>query len=213
MGRRAGQVVGPLEGDPTTGGRLTECSQSHFVSAGAAGAARSTSDALPRTAWHRAPGLSVESCPFVRQRYGKANVRVQRDDDRHQARESRVNVILDGEFSRAYTDAYNASVVATDTMRNLFNVLALQHLDAAGLRHHLQPFGAGQPVSDGRGSPRRRVRHLRDHAGDAQRPLSADRPLPGREYGPLLARTDAPAIATSGSGCHAHSSCPSRVLF
>ena len=72
--------------------------------------------------------------PFVRQRYGKANVRVlrvQRDGNRHQARESRVNVILDGEFSRAYTDADNASVVATDTMKNLVNVLALEHLDAA----------------------------------------------------------------------------------
>ena len=72
--------------------------------------------------------------PFVRQRYGKANVsvlRVQRDRDRHQARESRVNVILDGEFSRAYTDADNASIVATDTMKNLINVLALEHLDTA----------------------------------------------------------------------------------
>ena len=71
--------------------------------------------------------------PFVRQRYGKANVRVlrvQRDGDRHQARESRVDVILDGEFSRAYTDADNASVVATDTMKNLVNVLALEYLDA-----------------------------------------------------------------------------------
>jgi len=37
---------------------------------------------------------------FVRQRYGKANVRVlrvQREGNRHQARESRVNVILDGD--------------------------------------------------------------------------------------------------------------------
>ena len=72
--------------------------------------------------------------PFVRQRYGKANVRVlrvQRAEDRHRVRESRVTVSLDGEFSRAYTDADNAPVVATDTMRNLVNVLALQHLDAA----------------------------------------------------------------------------------
>ena len=71
---------------------------------------------------------------FVRQRYGKANVRVlrvQRDADRHQVRESRVTVILDGEFARAYTDADNASVVATDTMKNLVNVLAHKHLDAA----------------------------------------------------------------------------------
>ena len=72
--------------------------------------------------------------PFVRQRYGKANVRVlrvQRAEDRHQVRESRATIILDGEFSRAYTDADNASVVATDTMKHLVNVLALQHLDAA----------------------------------------------------------------------------------
>ena len=71
---------------------------------------------------------------FVRQRYGKANVRVlrvQRDGDRHQVRESRVTIILDGEFSRAYTDADNVSVVATDTMKNLVNVLAFEHLDAA----------------------------------------------------------------------------------
>ena len=72
--------------------------------------------------------------PFVRQRYGKANVRVlrvRRDGDRHRVRESRVTVILDGEFSRAYTDADNTPVVATDTMKNLVNVLALQHVDAA----------------------------------------------------------------------------------
>ena len=257
--------------------------------------------------------------PFVRQRYGKANVRVlrvQRAEDRHQVRESRVTIILDGEFSRAYTDADNASVVATDTMKNLVNVLALQapgrgqrvvrpdhravlpgplpagvgsarpgrrnglgpHADrrprararlresggrnavrlrdrdpvftggrsrlprlrdhedhglgvrrlsagrvhdvaadhrphpghpnggrlavrgrraartgrlrrggrrdsgrsAAGLRHDLQPLGAGQPVPDGRGRARRRARRPRDHPADAQRPLSADRPLPVR---------------------------------
>lgn len=71
---------------------------------------------------------------YVRQRYGKTNVRVlrvQRHGDRHRVRESRITVILDGEFARAYTDADNASVVATDTMKNLVNVLALQHLDAA----------------------------------------------------------------------------------
>ena len=72
--------------------------------------------------------------PFVRQRYGKANVRVlrlQRAENSHRVRESRVTVTLDGEFSRAYTDADNAPVVATDTMKNLVNVLALQQLDAA----------------------------------------------------------------------------------
>ena len=72
--------------------------------------------------------------PFVRQRYGKANVRVlrvQRDAGRHEVREARIRVTLDGAFARAYTAADNSSVVPTDTMRNLVNVLALEHLDAA----------------------------------------------------------------------------------
>lgn len=71
--------------------------------------------------------------PFVRQRYGKANVRmlrVQRTGSRHEVRESRVTVTLDGAFSRAYTAADNSAVVATDTMKNLVNVLALAHPDA-----------------------------------------------------------------------------------
>lgn len=71
---------------------------------------------------------------FVRQRYGKANVRVlrvQRTGNRHEVRESRVTVTLDGAFSRAYTAADNSAVVATDTMKNLVNVLALAHPDAA----------------------------------------------------------------------------------
>ena len=77
---------------------------------------------------------SGAAMPFVRQRYGKANVRVlrvQRAEDRHEVREGRITVTLDGEFARAYTDADNAPVVATDTMKNLVNVLALKHLDAA----------------------------------------------------------------------------------
>ena len=72
--------------------------------------------------------------PFVRQRYGKANVRVlrvQRAEERHEVREARVKVTLDGDFARAYTAADNSSVVPTDTMKNLVHVLALEHLDAA----------------------------------------------------------------------------------
>ena len=72
--------------------------------------------------------------PFVRQRYGKANVRVlrvQRAEERHEVREARVTVTLDGDFARAYTAADNSSVVPTDTMKNLVHVLALEHLDAA----------------------------------------------------------------------------------
>ena len=72
--------------------------------------------------------------PFVRQRYGKANVRVlrvQRAEPRHEVREARVKVTLDGDFARAYTAADNSAVVPTDTMRNLINVLALEHVDTA----------------------------------------------------------------------------------
>lgn len=72
--------------------------------------------------------------PFVGQQYGKANVRVlrvQRARERHEVRETRVKVTLDGDFARAYTAADNSSVVPTDTMKNLVNVLALEHVDAA----------------------------------------------------------------------------------
>ena len=71
---------------------------------------------------------------FVRQRYGKANVRVlrvRRATERHEVREARVEVSLNGDFSRAYTAADNGPVVPTDTMKNLVNVLALEHLDTA----------------------------------------------------------------------------------
>ena len=71
---------------------------------------------------------------FVQQQYGKANVRVlrlQRRSSRHEVREARVEVSLDGEFASAYTAADNSPVVPTDTMKNLVNVLALEHLNAA----------------------------------------------------------------------------------
>ena len=58
-------------------------------------------------------------------------LRVQRDAGRHEVREARIRVTLDGDFARAYTAADNKSVVPTDTMKNLVNVLALEHLDAA----------------------------------------------------------------------------------
>ena len=58
-------------------------------------------------------------------------LRVQRAEERHEVREARVTVTLDGDFARAYTAADNSSVVPTDTMKNLVHVLALEHLDAA----------------------------------------------------------------------------------
>ncbi|PON19702.1 urate oxidase [Candidatus Entotheonella serta] len=72
--------------------------------------------------------------PFVHQRYGKANVRVlrlHRQGDYHEVREVRVKVTLEGDFTRAYTDADNAPVVTTDKMKNLVQVLALEHFAIA----------------------------------------------------------------------------------
>ena len=58
-------------------------------------------------------------------------LRVDRRKERDEVREVRVKVILDGDFARAYTAADNAAVVPTDTIKNLVNVLALEHLDTA----------------------------------------------------------------------------------
>lgn len=66
------------------------------------------------------------------QRYGKSRVRllkVLRDGERHTVKELTARVLLEGDaFERSYTDADNALVVATDTMKNTLNVLAHAHL-------------------------------------------------------------------------------------
>ena len=121
--------------------------------------------------------------PFVRQRYGKANVRVlrvQRGEDRHQVRESRVTVALDGEFSRAYTDADNASVVATDTMRNVVNVLALEHLDAANEAFALT---IGQCFLD-------RYRHVSEARVRVEETVWGRMRIDGREHGHGFVRAE-----------------------
>lgn len=64
-------------------------------------------------------------------RYGKSRVRVLkvlRDGDLHTIKELSARVLLEGEFDRSFTDADNADVVATDTMKNTINVLAHDHL-------------------------------------------------------------------------------------
>ena len=69
--------------------------------------------------------------PFVHQKYGKAHVRllrVHRQKQQHDVREVLVNVMLEGDFAAAYTAADNAPVVATDSMKNMVNILALDHL-------------------------------------------------------------------------------------
>lgn len=64
---------------------------------------------------------------LVRDTYGKARVRVlrlKRDSDWHEVRELTVQAMLEGDFSRAYTAGDNSSVVATDTIKNIVNIVA-----------------------------------------------------------------------------------------
>jgi urate oxidase len=66
--------------------------------------------------------------------YGKGRVRimrVHRDGDRHEVRELSILAMLTGGFDRAYTHADNAAVVATDTIKNVINVVARENLALA----------------------------------------------------------------------------------
>ena len=68
---------------------------------------------------------------LVTNRYGKGRVRVMkilREGATHTIKEIDVTVLLEGDFSAAYTSADNSKVVATDTIKNTVNVLAKQHL-------------------------------------------------------------------------------------
>ena len=70
---------------------------------------------------------------LVDHRYGKSRVRVLkvlRDGATHTIKELDVDVALSGDFASSYTAPAgdNSKVVATDTMKNTVNVLALEHL-------------------------------------------------------------------------------------
>jgi urate oxidase len=67
-------------------------------------------------------------------RYGKAAirlVRVARADDGDRVRDLTVAIALEGAFDAAHTDADNALVIATDTMKNTAYAFAKDHLDGA----------------------------------------------------------------------------------
>jgi urate oxidase len=72
---------------------------------------------------------------LVRNTYGKARVRImrlKRDGERHEVRELTVQAMLEGDFARSCTAADNSSVIATDTIKNLVNIVAHENsgLDA-----------------------------------------------------------------------------------
>ena len=64
--------------------------------------------------------------------YGKGRVRtmrIKKDGDHHEVRETTVLAILQGGFSPAYLAADNSTTISTDTVKNVVNVVARDHLD------------------------------------------------------------------------------------
>ncbi len=71
--------------------------------------------------------------PLSRNTYGKARVRVMRvyrDGAYNEVRELSVQAMLEGDFAAAYTDGDNRKVVATDTVKNIVNIVARENLCA-----------------------------------------------------------------------------------
>ena len=68
---------------------------------------------------------------LLQKTYGKDGVRVMRIDrkpDRHEVRELTVRAMLTGDFDGAFTHADNSTSVATDTVKNVINVVARENL-------------------------------------------------------------------------------------
>lgn len=62
--------------------------------------------------------------------YGKSAVRlakVTRHPDYHEFKEVHVNILLEGDFEKVYTEGDNANVLPTDTMKNTIFALAKDH--------------------------------------------------------------------------------------
>lgn len=65
--------------------------------------------------------------PLLSNTYGKGRVRIARvlrDGERHEVRELTVQTMLDGDFAASYTEGDNKAVIATDTIKNLTNIVA-----------------------------------------------------------------------------------------
>ncbi|GEP11153.1 factor-independent urate hydroxylase [Methylobacterium gnaphalii] len=69
--------------------------------------------------------------PLTASRYGKGRVRVMRltrDGNHHTPREMNLSVLMKGAFDEAWTSANNKACVATDSVKNICNVVAAQNL-------------------------------------------------------------------------------------
>ncbi len=72
--------------------------------------------------------------PLIHNSYGKGRVRVLRvlrDNPRHEVRELSVQTILEGDFAASYVAGDNHNVVATDTIKNITNIVARENLGAS----------------------------------------------------------------------------------
>jgi urate oxidase len=68
--------------------------------------------------------------PLIKNKYGKGRVRVMRihrDGDRHEVSQLNVKAMIEGDFSRAYSDADNSTSVSTDTIKNVVNIVAREN--------------------------------------------------------------------------------------
>lgn len=71
--------------------------------------------------------------PLIQNTYGKGRVRimrVKRDSARHEVRELTVKAMLTGGFDASYTEGDNSSVIATDSIKNIVNIVARDHVGA-----------------------------------------------------------------------------------
>ena len=69
--------------------------------------------------------------PLTASKYGKGRVRVMRltrDGDHHTPRELNLTVLMKGAFDASWTDADNKACVATDSVKNICNVVAAKNL-------------------------------------------------------------------------------------
>ena len=69
--------------------------------------------------------------PLTASKYGKGRVRVMRltrDGDHHTPRELSLTVLMKGAFDAAWTGGDNKACVATDSVRNIVNVVAAKNL-------------------------------------------------------------------------------------
>lgn len=68
---------------------------------------------------------------LVQNTYGKGRVRVlrlHRDGQYHEPRETTAKVLLEGDFGKSYTGPDNSKVIATDSIKNIVNVVGRENL-------------------------------------------------------------------------------------